>query len=170
MGIETALMAATIGSGILAGGGKLMEGAAAQAGAESKARALEAGALAQDRKASEERAVSQRRAEDQKIETDRLMGKQRAIAAASGGGTGGSAGLIEAETAGEGQFKSDLDLWAGEEKAKGLNFQSDIDRAAAKDSRRQGKSARTASYLAAGSAVLGSVAGAAKGSGGGGRG
>lgn len=170
MGIETALLAATIGSGVLAGAGKMMEGKAAQGAAMSKANMLEAGAAAQERRAGEERAVSQRKSEDQQIETDRLMGKQRAISAASGGGTGGSAGVIEAETAGEGRFKSELDLWQGDEKAKGLEFQSEIDRGAAKDTRRQGKSARTAGYMAAGSAVLGSIGAAAKGGGSGGGG
>jgi hypothetical protein len=168
MGIETAMLAATIGSGVLAAGGKMMEGKAAQASAESKANMLEAGATAQERRASEERAMSQRRAEDQDLETQRLMGKQRAISAASGGGTGGTAGLIEAETAGEGKFKSEMDLWSGDEKGKGLEFQAQIDRGAAKDSRRQGKAARTAGYMAAGSSILGSIGAGYKGSGGGG--
>lgn len=168
MGIETAILAATVGAGVMGAAGKMMEGGAAESASESKSNALNAGAAAQQRKASEERALSQRRAEDQQAETQRLMSKQRAVSAASGGGTGGSAAVIEAETAGEGHFKSELDLWQGEERGKGLDFQAEIDRAAAKDSRRQGKAARQASYLAAGSQILGSVASAGKGRGGGG--
>lgn len=165
MGVETAMMAATVGAGIMGGVGKLQEGKSAEASAYSRANAMDAGAAAQERKAAEERALASRRAEDQEAEAKRLMSRQRAVAAASGGGTGGSAALIEAETAGEGKYKADLDLWAGEEKGKGLEFQAQLDRASAEDTRRQGKQVRKASYLAAGSTILGSVGAAYKGSG-----
>lgn len=170
MGIETAMLAAVVGSGVLAGAGAMKEGAAAEAAGRSQSNTLRAQADQEERRAGQERAMAQRRAEEKQIDTDRLMGRQRAVAAASGGGTGGSAAAIEAETAQEGAFQSDLQLWQGEEKAVGLEYQAGIDRGAAADKLAQGKAARKASYLKAGSQVLGSIGSAytmGKGGGGG---
>lgn len=157
MGIETAVMAATIGAGVLGGVGSIKQGQAAEASAKSQANVLRANADQEMVRAGQERAMAQRAAEDKQIETDRLAGRQRAVAAASGGGTGGTAALIEAETAGEGKFHSDLELWKGEEKAKGLESQATIDRLSALDKERSGKAARKASYISAGSQILGSI-------------
>ena len=172
MGIETIAIGAALGSGILGGAGAIKEGQAAEAAGRSKADALRAQADAEQVRASQERAVAQRTAAEQDAQTDRLMGKQRAIAASSGGGTGGSAAVIEAETAGEGKFQSDLELWKGEEKGRGLEHQAAIDRMSADEAERQGKIARKNSYLTAGSRILGgfgtaATAGRAPGGGGG---
>lgn len=160
MGIETAMMAAAIGSGVLGGIGTLKAGQAQEASAKSQAVMLDAQAREEEWRAGQERAMAQRRAEEKQIDTERLMGKQRAIAAASGAGTSGTAGLIEAETAGEGAFQSELELFKGEERARGLETQAEVDRYSAVDKRRSGAAGRRASYIQAGSQVLGSVANA----------
>ena len=125
MGIETAMLAATIGAGVMGGVGSLKQGQAAQAAGESASNAL-IGQSQQERwRASQERAMSQRTAEEKQYQTDEINAKARAAAAASGGGTGGSAAAIMGRTAAEGQYQSDLELAKGEEKAKGLEYQSD---------------------------------------------
>jgi hypothetical protein len=157
VGIETLAIGAALGSGVLGGMGAIKEGQAAEAAGRSKADALRATADAATVRAGQERGMAQRTAEEQDRQTARLMGKQRAIAAASGGGTGGSAAEIVAKTAGEGKFQSDLELWKGEEKGRGLEHQAEIDRLSADEAERQGKMARKTSYMTAGSRILGGL-------------
>src|SRR5690606_15142502 len=49
---------------------------------------------------------------------------------------GGSAATIMAETAGEGEYQSGLELWSGESRARGLEDEAAVTRAAARFSRR----------------------------------
>lgn len=161
MGIETALLAATIGSGVMGAYGSIKQGQASQSAAESQSNALVAQSEQERRRAGQERAMAQRTAEEKDWQAKELESKQRAVAAASGGGTGGSAAAIIGRTAAEGQFQSDLELSKGEERAKGMEYQSVLDMGAAADKREQGKAARKASYWQAGSQVLGAVGSAA---------
>lgn len=157
VGIETMMLAATLGSGVLAGVGAVKQGQAADAAAQSQSNVLRAQAIQEEARATSERAIAQRKAEEETIKAERLMGRQRAVAAASGAGTGGSAAEIEGDTAAEGKFQSELQLWQGEERGKGLDFQAGLDRVAADDKRAQGRAAKKASYIQAGSQILGAV-------------
>lgn len=159
MGIDPVSLA--IASGVISSGfgayGSIQKGNADAAQADSQAKALQMQAAAEERRGNQERAIAQRNAEDEMIKTDKLRGRQRAVAAASGGGTDGSAAEIEAETAREGALNSELELWKGEESARGREDQAALYVAEAKNTQRQGKQARKAGFVNAGSAVLGAV-------------
>ena len=118
------LGAQAAGTGISVIGGQKRQKAAIEI-AEHDASALEA-------HAGQQRAVAQLRAEKEREKAERLMGEQRARAAASGGGTGGSIETIIGNTAAQGLHNAELRLWEGEEAARGLETQAAYKRYAAK--------------------------------------
>lgn len=118
-----------LGSTAMSAVGAIQSSNAESATAEANAKQLE-------QRATAERAMASVNAERSRKEADRLISKQRAIAAASGGGTGGSAGLLMAESAGQGQLNSDMDIWLGEEKAVGNEYAATMARAEAKAKRK----------------------------------
>jgi hypothetical protein len=93
-------------------------------------------AAGQEQRANEERAVSQYRAQQRQKEAARLVSQQQAAFAASGGGLDGSAADVIARTAGRGELNSELELWSGESRARGLEDQAAMTRAAAKANQR----------------------------------
>jgi hypothetical protein len=113
----------------------------------------EANAQQYEQRRTAELAQGTLKAEQTRKEADRLIAKQRAIAAASGGGTFGSAATIMANTAGKGQFQSDMDLWLGQERADAMQYSADVTRAEA-------KAKRKALPFQIGSAVLSGVSSA----------
>lgn len=82
-----------------------------------------------------ERAVASVQAERRQKAAERLVSEQRARFAASGGGLGGSAAEVMAETEEKGAYNSALEMWQGEEKARGLEDSAAIARAASKAQR-----------------------------------
>lgn len=95
-----------------------------------------ANAAAEERRANEERAVSQNQAQERQRLARVVGSQQQAAFAASGGGLGGSAADVMAETAGRGELNAERELWQGETRARGLEDQAAITRAAAKASQR----------------------------------
>jgi hypothetical protein len=81
-------------------------------------------AAALETQAGQQRASAQRRAEAERERAERLMGDQRARAAASGGGLEGSVSEILGNTAARGEYNSNLKLWEGEEAAGSLDAQA----------------------------------------------
>lgn len=132
-----------LGSTALGAVGMVQQSNAEGAAAEGNARQLDA-------RAKGEMADASLKAEQHRKDADRLISKQRAIAAASGGGTGGSAGEIMAETAGQAEYNSALDLWLGGERATTSKYAADI-------SRMEAKAKRKALPFQIGSAVLSGV-------------
>lgn len=137
--------------------GTYAAGKAGKAQAESSAQALEMQARAEEARANQERAVAQRQAEGEREKAERLMSRQQAVAASSGGGTGGSAAEIIAETGREGEYRSDLTLWESEEKARGRADQAALYRWEAGNKREQGKQMAKAGLINAGASLMGTV-------------
>lgn len=166
---EGVAQAAVLGAGAASAYGSIQQANAQADAQEANARnaavIADAQGKADEQRATEERAMSIRRAEEKQLETDRLMARERAVSAASGGGTGGSAADIEAQSAGEGKFQSDVELWKGEERAKGAYFQTGLDRSAANQrvamADWSGDNTRTAGYVTGGSQILGAAGNAA---------
>jgi hypothetical protein len=120
--------------------------------ADAQSSALKAEAAAAERRASEERAIAQKKAEDERKKAAALKSQQQAAYAASGGGieAGDSATEVMAETGKQGEYNAELQLWQGEEAAKGQEFSAAAKRAAA-------SSAKTAGFVNAGSTILSGV-------------
>ncbi len=119
----------------------------------------EANAAAEERRAGEERAVAQHQAERRRKEAAALQSQQQARFAASGGGFGGSAADVMAETAGRGEYNSELELWSGEQRARGLEDQSAITRFAAKQQKKALPFKLGATVLTGASKIAGSGVG-----------
>lgn len=120
---------AAVASTALGAAGAIQESRAGEAAAEMTARQYE-----MKRKA--DLASSTVQAERTRKEADRLISKQRAIAAASGAGTGGSAAEIMANTAAAGEFNSAMDMWLGNERAASDRYAGQMALAEAKAKRR----------------------------------
>lgn len=85
---------------------------------------------------TQELAVASRQAEYQRRKSAYLVSQQRAQFAASGGGLGGSAAEIMASTELQGDYNAELELWSGQEKKRGADYQGDVTIAEAKASQR----------------------------------
>jgi hypothetical protein len=122
------------------------------AGSQQAAMA-EAQAAAAERQASEERAASQREAIQRSKEARLVMSRQQAVAAASGGGATDSTVLnLMGDTASQGWFNQASAVYEGESRGRALEDQAAI-------SRWEGKQAKMASFISAGSTVLSGISG-----------
>lgn len=68
-------------------------------------------------------------AQKQTYDTKRLVAKQKADFAASGGGTDGSAAIVMDETAAKGAYNNELEVWQGQEKKRADYAQADVTQA-----------------------------------------
>jgi hypothetical protein len=121
-----------IGTGIQAGAG-VGKGMAAQNAGNYNAGMLE-------RAAADERASAQRQAQERRRQTDLVISKQVAGAAASGAGFGPSLLDIIGDTAQRGEYMAQSEMYSGEARARNL-----IDRS--KIARYEGDQAFTGSIL-----------------------
>lgn len=101
-----------IGTGIQAGS-RIAAGQAQVQAADYNAKMLE-------RASAEERAVAQRTAMERRLETDRVLSKQIALAAASGAGGGPSLLDIIGDTAARGEYQAQGEMYTGESRARNL--------------------------------------------------
>lgn len=138
-----------LASTALGAAGQVMSSNAESAAAEANAKQLEARSTA-------DLADSTIKADQDRKQADRLISKQRAIAAASGGGTGGSAATIIADTAGQSQYRSDMDIWLGENRSASDKYAADVQRM-------EDRAKRRALPFAVGASVLSGVSRAAYG-------
>lgn len=139
----------TIASTAVSAAGTIAAGNAAAADAEFQAKQME-------QRAAEERAASQREAAEKRNESRLLQSRQLALGAASGAGTGGSLLETMLDTEAEGELQALTSLYAGENRARGLQ-----DSAAA--ARRTGRAARQGAFFRAGGTLLSGAGSAYKG-------
>lgn len=142
-GLETVALLAAAGGTALKAVGDISAGRAA-----AEASATEAAAMQQ--KANWERATAQHQAERRRQEAERLMSRQRALYAASGGGVGDTALTVIGNTAAEGDLQSRIDIAMGEERARGIDDQAAL-------RKRSGQAAWRGSLLQAGGTILDGV-------------
>jgi len=135
---------ASIGGTVLSAMGAIQQGRYQEA-------AMKAQANAQEARAQEERAAAQREAVRRGKEAAFVLSRQQALSAASGGGTADPTVLnLMAGTATEGAYQSQVAVYEGEQRGRGLEYQAAI-------SRMQGRAARRAGFIDAASSVLGGI-------------
>lgn len=136
-GATMASVGATIGSALpfIQAGSTLL----GLVGSSQQASAQEAVAKANQRQlnaqAKQEEAASQREATQRRRQSDLMMSRAIAVAAASGAGTSGIEGILEG-IAGEGEQAAQYALYEGTERAKGLRYRGAVGRSEAKASSR----------------------------------
>ena len=81
-----------------------------------------------ERRATEERAVAQRTAAERRRETDRVIGRQIALAAASGAGFGPSVIDLVGDTAARGEYQAQGEMYTGESRARNLETRAGLAR------------------------------------------
>jgi len=123
---------------------------------KAQAAALEYEAQQNERRAKEERAAAQRSALDKKSETEAVLSRQRALAAASGAGllTPSVIDIYE-ETAQRGAYHEQAERYGGESRAAGYRDAANANRLKASAA----KSGATLSALATGFSGLGKAFG-----------
>lgn len=152
------MTALAVGGGALSAGGTIMGGnAAAQAG-QSQQQAQYFKATQEDMAAQESRASSQRTALDKGRDTTLLLSKLQANAASSGGGASDPGVLnIAGDIAGRGEYESLLDMYKGENRARGLEDEATGSRMTGDAALAEGKAKQSASYLSAAGTLIGSA-------------
>jgi hypothetical protein len=109
-----------VGQGVQAGAG-VAKGISAQRAGEYNAAGL-------TRQAGDERAAAQRAAMERRTDTERVISKQVAGAAASGAGAGPSLLDIMGDTAARGEYQAQAEMHAGESRARTLQDRAAIAR------------------------------------------
>lgn len=143
--LTAATTAASLAGTALTGYGALKQGEHQRAVGEFNALELE-------RAANEERGAAARKAQERRLQAERVLSDQRAKAAMSGAGTTEGEGYLDlvGDTAERAQYFSELEIYTGEERARGREGQA----AAA---RWGGENAERAGYVKAGAAALDGV-------------
>lgn len=131
-----AALAAQAVATVVSAVGAIQQGRAADAQAKSQAEQLNA-------RAKQERATAQLAAIEEKRQAERVSSRAKSLIAAGGGDTTdvGSQDILS-DIAGEGEYRSLMQLYEGEERAKGSEFQ-------AQSTRAEGKAARQAGLFSA---------------------
>lgn len=153
MGIPAIVL--TVASTVLTAYGQIQQGKAADAAAKGQQQSLEYQAKQRESIAGQERAQAQRRAIEES-RTKRLT-QSKVVARSSASGAGaldGSVIDIMGDLEQEGQYNAGVALYEGEERARSLETGAALDRYEGEQARIAGKTAKRASYLAAGSTIL----------------
>jgi hypothetical protein len=131
-------------------------GEAEQRAGKARQKSLKHQAKQARQNAGQERASAQRAAIEKRREARYLSSRALALAAKSGGGTGGSAAVILGDIGAEGEFRALTEMYTGEERAKHLETQADSlifegnqERIAGDIRRRSSKSAATSQLITA---------------------
>lgn len=117
-------------AGLMQGGMKIADGymtrssTRAEADATERAAAVEAAGLRE--RAKEERGAAAMAARERRVAADKVIGKQVALAASSGGGTGGTILDIIGETAERGELQAQAEMYGGESRARGLEDKASL--------------------------------------------
>jgi hypothetical protein len=148
---------ATVASGALQAAGTIMGGnAAADAGARAQ-QAQYFKAAQEEQAAQESRAAAQRVALDKGREASLALSKLQANAAASGGGASDPTVLgLGGDIAGRGEYESLLDMYKGENRARGLEDSAIGSRLSGDAAKAEGDAKKTASYFSAAGTIIGS--------------
>ena len=147
---------ATVAGGALSAAGTLMGGnAAAQAG-QSQKDAQYFKAAQEEQAAQESRAAAQRGSLDKARESRLLLSKLQANAAASGGGASDPTVLdLAGGIAGRGEYESLMEMYKGENRARGLEDQAIGSRLSGDAAKAEGEAKRNASYMSAAGTIIG---------------
>lgn len=147
-----------VAGGALSAGGTLIGGAAASQAGQAGHDASYFKATQEDMAAQESRAASQRSALDKDRETKLILSKLQAGAASSGGGADDPTIVNLAHgIAGRGEYESLLDMYKGENRARGLQDEATGSRLTGDAQAAEGKAKQTASYLSAAGTLIGSA-------------
>jgi len=143
------LTALTVVSTAVTAAGTIAGGQAAKGSSYFKA-------AQEDQAAQESRAASQRQALEKDRNTTLALSKLQANAAASGGGAS-DPGVVDlaGDIAGRGEYQHLMDMYTGENRARGLED-------TAKGERATGDAKETASYLSAAGTIIGGAGSAYK--------
>lgn len=157
------LTVATVASGALTAAGTVMGGNAAAAAGSAQKGAAYFKAAQEDQAAQESRAASQRSAFEKNRQVGLLQSKLQANAAASGG-SASDAGVINLaqDIAGRGEYQSLMDMYTGENRARGIEDQAIGSRLTGDAAQAEGEAKRSASYLSAAGTLIGSAGSAYK--------
>lgn len=149
---------ATVAGGALSAAGTLIGGQAAADAGWSQKNSQYFKATQDEMAAQESRAASQREALDKGHQTTLLLSKLQANAAASGGGASDpGVTTLASNIAGRGEYESLLDMYKGENRARGLEDQAIGDRLTGDAAAAEGNAKRNASYLSAAGTLVGSA-------------
>jgi hypothetical protein len=154
---------ATVASGALQAAGTIMGGnAAADAGARAQ-QAQYFKAAQEEQAAQESRAASQRTALEKDRQSRLLQSTLQANAAASGGGADDPTVIgLGQDIAGRGEYQSLMDLYTGENRARGQEDQAIGSRLSGDAALAEGEAKKTASYFSAAGTLIGSAGSAYK--------
>jgi hypothetical protein len=157
------LTAATVASGALSAVGTIMGGnAAADAGQRAK-QAQDFKAAQEDMAAQESRAAAQRDALEKDRQGKLALSTLQANAAA-GGGSASDPGVLTlaGNIAGRSEYESLMDMYRGENRARGLEDTAIGSRLSGEAAAAEGKAKQSASYLSAAGTLIGSAGSAYK--------
>jgi hypothetical protein len=154
---------ATVAGGALQAAGTIMGGNAAAAAGKSQRDAAYFKAAQEEQAAQESRAAAQRTALEKDRQARLLQSTLQANAAASGGGAADPTviGLAQ-DIAGRGEYQSLMDMYTGENRARGLEDQAMGSRMTGDAAQAEGEAKRTASYFSAAGTLIGSAGSAYK--------
>lgn len=148
---------ATVAGGALSAAGTLMGGNAAAAAGESARQGQYFRAAQEEQAAQESRAAAQRVALDKAREGRLLQSKLQAAAAASGGGAADpTITTLAGGIGGRSEFESLLEMYKGENRARGLEDQAIASRMSGDAAKAEGEAKKTASYFSAAGTLIGS--------------
>ena len=138
--------------------GTIAGGRAAQQAGLFAQQAADFRAQQEDQAAQESRASAQRSAFDKQRQARLLQSKLQARAAASGGGADDPTILgLAGDIAGRGEYEAFLDLFKGENRARGLEDSAIASRMSGLASRTEGDARRRAANLSAAGTIIGGL-------------
>lgn len=154
---------ATVAGGALQAAGTIMGGNAAADAGKAQQSAQYFKAAQEEQAAQESRASQQRVALDKAREGRLLQSKLQANAAASGGGASDPGIVTLAQgIAGRSEYESLLEMYKGENRARGLEDQAVGSRLTGDAAKAEGEAKKTASYFSAAGTLIGSAGSAYK--------
>lgn len=148
---------ASLISGIVGAGGAIIS---ANASANAAEAAAQAEAEQRRRQANEARAVSQREAIRRKREARLVQSRQLAVSSASGGAAGDPTVVrLMADTGAQGEYNAASAIYEGEARGRAFEYAGQMALWQAKE---QGRQAKMASYINAGTSILSGLSGFAE--------
>jgi hypothetical protein len=149
---------ATVAAGAMSAAGTIMGGNASAAAGQSQRSAQYFKAAQEDQAAQESRAASQRTGLEKNRQATLLQSTLQANAAASGGGAADPTVIgLGQDIAGRGEYQSLMDMYTGENRARGIEDQAIGSRLTGDAQQAEGEAKRTASYLSAAGTLVGSA-------------
>lgn len=155
-GLETIALATTLGA---TAASTVLGYQGAKYQAETQSNALKYDAKVKEQQAAEATAVAQRQAEGKRKEANLLISRQRAVAAASGGGTGGTVSDLMQQAAGAGEYNAQAAMYQGEAQATSLRDQAALNRVGAQNAIQAGNMQAAGAIISGVSAMASRFAG-----------